>query len=272
MHRTVEPELQFLHVDANPATGTPARRVAFLRQEPARPGGLGLVWLIGLKSDMVSTKATVLARHCAMRGHGLTRFDYSGHGRSEGDFEQATIGDWLQETRAVFTRLTAGPQLVLGSSTGGHLALLLLRDLMATAPAEAARIKGLLLIAPAWDLTEDLMWAQFDETARREIMENGVWRRPSAYGDEPYAITRRFIEEGRNHLFARRPWNPGRPIEIIHGRLDPDVPLSHSKELIGFLEGGWAKLSEVPDGEHRLSRPQDLALMLDAVDRLATSG
>lgn len=266
-----EPHAQFLTVDANPATGAPARRIAYLRQEPALPGGLDLVWLIGLKSDMISTKAAALAEHCAARGYGLTRFEYSGHGRSEGDFEQATLGDWLQETRAVFTRITRGPQLVLGSSTGGHLALLLLRNLLSTAPTEAARIKGLLLIAPAWDLTEDLMWAKFDEAARREIMESGVYRRPSAYG-EPYAITRKFIEEGRNHLFARQPWNPGRAIEIIHGRLDPDVPFAHSETLMGFLEGGFAHLTEVSDGEHRLSRPEDLALMLATVDRMAGQG
>lgn len=263
-----ERDAQFLTVDRNPATGTSARRIAYLRQEASQPGGLELIWLIGLKSDMISTKAAALATHAAAKGYGLTRFEYSGHGRSEGDFEEATIGDWLQETRDVFTRLTKGPQLVLGSSTGGHLALLLLRNLMQTAPKEAARIKGLVLIAPAWDLTEDLMWAQFDKSARREIMEKGVFRRPSAYGD-PYAITRKFIEEGRNHLFARKPWNPGRPIDIIHGRLDPDVPFAHSEELMKFLDGDSTQLIEVPDGEHRLSRPEDLQLMLDTVDQLA---
>lgn len=263
------PTTQFLAVPANPATGTPVRRIAYLRQEPARDDGLELIWLIGLKSDMVSTKATALADHAARRGYGLTRFEYSGHGGSEGDFEAATLGDWLQETKAVFTQLTLGPQIVIGSSTGGHLAMLLLRDLLRSQPAEAERIKGLLLIAPAWDLTEELMWSKFDEAARRDLMQSGVYRRPSAYGD-PYAITRKFIEEGRNHLFARKPWNPGRSIEIIHGRLDPDVPFTHSEDLIGFLQGGWTRLTEVPDGEHRLSRPEDLALMLATVDRMAT--
>jgi alpha-beta hydrolase superfamily lysophospholipase len=254
-------EPQFLEV----GTGAACRRIAYIRFAPATPGGPGLVWLIGLKSDMASTKAVALAEWAGAHGIGFTGFDYSGHGRSAGRFEEATIGDWLEESEAVFTHLTAGPQILVGSSTGGYLALLLLRRLMQEAPAEAGRIKGLVLIAPAWDVTEELMWKVFPDSARRESMEKGAWVRPSAYDERGYPITRRFIEEGRNHLFARQPFNPGRPVVILQGLKDVDVPPTHTRELVGFLEGGWAKLIEVPDGEHRLSRPQDLALLFDAI-------
>jgi len=254
------PQPQFLEV----GKGAARRRIAVL----AEPGSVpGLVWLPGFKSDMASTKATALSDWAKARGVALTRFDYSGHGRSEGRFEDGTIGRWLEETLAVITRLTRGEQVLIGSSMGGHIALLALRRLMAEAPAEAARIKALLLIAPAWDMTEELMWRQFPEAARRAVMEEGVWLRPSAYG-EPYPISRGLIEEGRNHLLARKPWDPGRPVVIMHGALDQDVPLKHSHDLVGFLQGGSTRLVTVPDGEHRLSRPQDLELLFRLLGEL----
>ena len=262
-----ETEPQFQNV----GEGARQRRIAFIAspgREAARPS---LVWLAGLKSDMISTKAAALAAWAAERDLAMTRFDYSGHGRSSGRFEDAVVGDWLEEARAVFTRITRGPQILVGSSTGGHVALLLLRELLATAPEEAARIAALVLIAPAWDLTEELMWNEFDAEARRELMENGVFHRPSAYG-EPYTITRRFIEEGRNHLFAGRPFDPGRPVVILQGVQDADVPVAHARRLAGFLTGGWARLIEVADGEHRMSRPQDLALLFDEIGKLVDGG
>jgi pimeloyl-ACP methyl ester carboxylesterase len=248
-----EPEPQFIEV----GQGVARRRIAALLD----PGGTpGLIWLPGFKSDMASTKATALSGWARGRGLALTRLDYSGHGRSDGRFEDGTIGRWLEETVAVFVQLTRGPQIVVGSSMGGYLALLLVRRLMAEAPAEAARIKALLLIAPAWDMTEQLMWNEFPEEARRAVMEQGVWLRPSAYGD-PYPITRGLLEEGRRHLLGRKAWDPGRPVVIMHGRLDADVPLQHSRDLMSFLEGGRTRLVTVPDGEHRLSRPEDLELL-----------
>ena len=261
----VDEELQFLTV----ADAGKSRRIAFIRAPSKRADGLGLMWLPGLKSDMISTKAAALAQWTAPRGLGMTRFDYSGHGRSEGVFETATVGDWLAEARAVFTQTSKGPQVLVGSSTGGHIALLLLRDLLQAAPQQAARIKALVLIAPAWDLTEELMWNEFDDEARRELKENGVYNRPSDYG-EPYAITRQFIEEGRNHLFKAAPFDPGRPVIILQGVMDKDVPVEHARRLAGFLTGDWAKLIEVSDGEHRMSRPQDLALLFDEIAKLAS--
>ncbi len=180
-----------------------------------------------------------------------------------------SIGDWLEEAGAIFVDVAAGPQIVIGSSTGAHIALLLLRRLIASRPDAAQRIRGMVLIAPAWDLTEELMWKTFSEEVRREIMEKGFTIRPSAYDAEGYRITRLFIEEGRNHLLARRPFDPGRPVVILQGLQDEDVPASHARELLGFIEGGWGEMIEVADGDHRLSRPQDLALLFAAVERLS---
>ncbi len=251
---------QFLDV----GRGEASRRIAHLRRHGTGRGP-GLVWLQGFKSDMVSTKAAALAEWAAGKGLALTRFDYSGHGQSEGRFEDGTLSRWIEEARAVFEQLTQGPQVVVGSSMGGAIALYLLRRLMAEHPAGAARIKALVLIAPAWDLTEELMWQRFPEAVQRELMEKGVWQRPSQYGDA-YPITRTLIEDGRRHLIGHQRWNPGRPVTILHGRLDPDVPFAHSQSLQGRLDGGWARLVEVPDGEHRLSRPQDIAVLLDLIE------
>jgi pimeloyl-ACP methyl ester carboxylesterase len=249
---------QFLDV----GTGTSRRRIAYLKQPGRTPG---LLWLQGFNSDMAGTKAVALSRWAGEKGLACTRFDYSDHGQSEGRFEDGTIGRWLEEARQVFARLTEGPQIVIGSSMGGYIALLLLRQLMAEVPAQAAHIKALVLIAPAWDMTEELMWKQFPEEAKQALSRDGVWLRPSQYGD-PYPITRRLIEEGRHHLFARRPWNPGRPVAIMHGLLDPDVPWTHTLELKSFLTGEWVSVTAVADGEHRLSRPSDLELLFALID------
>ncbi len=253
----VEDQPQFLTV----GRGDAARRIAYL----SRPGRApGLLWLQGFKSEMISVKATALAAWATENGRAITRFDYSGHGMSEGCFESTTLSDWLEETASVFTGLTAGRQIVVGSSMGGFLALLLLRRLLTTAPAQAERIAAMILIAPAWDMTQELMWKRFSADARRAVMEGGVWLRPSEYGD-PYPITRRLIEDGRRHSIGTQPWNPGRPVHIIHGRLDPDVPFAHSERLLEILQGPSVRLTEVPDGEHRLSRPQDLQVLFAAL-------
>jgi len=151
---------------------------------------------------------------------------------------------------------------------GGWITLLLLRRLLREAPAEAQRMAAIVLIAPAWDMTEELMWKKFDAQAKRDIAANGVFLQPSEYG-EPYAITQALIEEGRQHLFARRPFDPGRPVVILQGAQDTAVPIAHARELAGFLSNGWAELCEIRDGEHRLSRPQDLALLFSAIEKLA---
>jgi pimeloyl-ACP methyl ester carboxylesterase len=258
-----ETEPQFLEV----GEGDRRRRIAVRTAPARRADGLGLLWLIGLKSDMVSTKAEALARYAAEQGLAMTRFDYSGHGRSGGRFEEATIGDWVEEAEAVLAQATSGPQILLGSSTGAHVALLLLRRLIAERAGEAGRIKGLVLVAPAWDLTEELMWKKFPESARRAIQDQGYYDLPSAYG-EPYRITRAFIEEGRKHLFAGKPFDPGRPVVILQGVEDVDVPVAHARTLTQLLTGGWTELIEIADGDHRLSRPEDLELLCRTVGAL----
>lgn len=248
--------------------GASERKIAYLTQPPAREGAAGLLWLTGLKSDMVSTKAEALSAWTAERGLGFTRFDYSGHGRSEGLFEEATLSDWLEEAAAVFREATTGLQILVGSSTGAHVALLLLRHLLETAPEDAARIRGLVLIAPAWDLTE-LMLSQLPEGAQTEIEEKGFWIRPSAYDPAGYIITRQFIEDGRRHLLKDASFDPDRPVLVLQGALDRDVPIEHARTLRNVLAGDWVRITEVPDGEHRLSRPEDLEKLYALIEEVA---
>jgi pimeloyl-ACP methyl ester carboxylesterase len=263
-----EAKPQFLSVGG----GVDARQIAYIADAGAPGETPGLMWLSGLKSEMTSTKASVIAAWAADHGLPCTRFDYSGHGQSPGRFEDGTIGAWLAEALAVFREVTKGPQILIGSSMGGYIALLLLRALMKNHPRDAERITALLLIAPAWDMTERLMWARFPEATRREIMETGVYLRPSKYGDGDYAISRRLIEDGRNHLIGDAPFDPGRPIHVLHGQLDPDVPWEHTLDLVAHLSGDHVRVTAVPDGEHRLSRPEDLALMIRVLEDLAGMG
>lgn len=257
-------DVRFLDV----GEGETRRRIAYLHAEPTTPEAASVLWLTGLKSDMVSTKAEALARWTAPRGLGLTRFDYSGHGRSDGAFEDATVSDWLEESVAVFREVTTGPQILVGSSTGGHLALLLLRRLVETAPEDAGRVRGLVLVAPAWDLTEELMWNRYTDEVRREIIEHGRWVQPSAYDPAGYVITRNFIEDGRRHLIKDAAFDPGRPVLVLQGVQDKDVPVEHARALAKVLGGDWVRITEVPDGEHRLSRPEDLAKLYGLIEDL----
>jgi pimeloyl-ACP methyl ester carboxylesterase len=248
-------------------SGATARNIAYRARQEAQEKKPGVVWLSGFMSDMASTKAAAVADWAATHGLSSTRFDYSGHGQSGGAFTDGTIGRWLEETHAIFTRVTSGPQIIIGSSMGGYIALLLLRKLLREDPSEAHRIKALVLIAPAWDMTEELMWKRFPLEARRKIIETGRYEQPSAYG-APYPITRELIEDGRQYLLAREPFDPGCPVVILQGLLDPDVPAAHTRELANFLTGGKVKLLEIADAEHRLSRPQDLALLFAELDAL----
>lgn len=243
-------------------TGSEQRRIAVLQDQGAA-GGVGVMWLCGLKSEMTSTKASALAAWAAEHSVSCLRFDYSGHGQSEGAFTDGTVSRWLEETAAVFAR-AEGPVVLVGSSMGGYMALLLLRKLQHEQPAAADRIRALVLIAPAWDMTE-LMWRSFSSEAKRAVAEAGVYNRPSAYGDGSYPITKRFLDDGARHLIGAAAYDPGRPVHIIHGLLDPDVPWEHTLDLVAHLSGDWTRVAAVPDGEHRLSRPEDIALLLDVV-------
>jgi pimeloyl-ACP methyl ester carboxylesterase len=243
-------------------TGPAARPIA-LRQRPGRAPGL--FWLGGFKSDMQGTKAQALDAWAQAQGRALTRFDYSGHGDSGGSFMDGTIGRWLEESLAVFEACCDGPQVVIGSSMGGWMALLLARELARRSPPAAARIAALVLIAPAVDFTEALMWSRFSPEIQRQIQEQGAWERPSRYGEEPYPITRGLIEEARRHLLLAGLIETGCPVRILQGVQDPDVPWQHAVDLTARLAQDDVVLTLVKDGDHRLSRPEDMERMLAAV-------
>ena len=215
---------------------------------------------------MDSTKATALDAEAERRGLGLLRFDYSGHGRSDGRLEDGTVSRWLEETLALVRAQSEGPQILVGSSMGGYLSLLAVRALSKS--GEADRVKGLILIAPAVDFTEALIWARAPDEGRRAIQDDGVWRRASAYSQEPDLITRELIEDGRKHLMLDHVIRTHCPTVVLQGMRDEDVPYTHALALMERLAADPATLTLVKDGDHRLSRPQDLQLLFEAVDRL----
>lgn len=245
------------------STPTGERRLAFLQrngrgaaQSPA------VVWLGGFRSDMRATKAEALDAWAERSGRAFLRFDYSGHGESDGRFEDGTISDWLSDALAII-RAKAGPFPVLvGSSMGGWLALLAARALAGTDSAPS----GLVLIAPAVDFTEKLMWASMSQEQRQTITNIGQLEVPSAYG-APYPITRALIEDGSTHNLFGGPIRPGCPVHILQGMQDPDVPWGHSLELVDHLPGEATTVTLVKDGDHRLSRPQDIDLLVNTVER-----
>ena len=225
----------------------------------------GLFWLGGFNSDMAGTKALALDAWAAEHGRACVRLDYSGHGESGGSFADGTIGRWLAESVTVFQQFCRGPQVVIGSSMGGWIALLLAREI-AKHGAGDAPLAGLVLIAPAPDFTEELMWKGFSPEIREEIETKGVWLRPSPYGDgTPYPITRALIEEGRNHLLLGNSIDVGCPVRILQGARDPDVPWKHALALAHRLPADDVVLTMIQDGDHRLSRPQDIARIIAAV-------
>lgn len=243
-------------------TGATAREVAVIRRAGAAPG---LFWLGGFRSDMAGTKALALDAFGAARGLAVTRFDYSGHGISGGLFEDGTISRWAEEAKAVFDT-TEGPQVLIGSSMGGWMALLLARAHLARVGRAASRLKALVLIAPAPDFTEELMWAGFSEEIRRKIVETGVYREPSDHSDEPTLITRALIEDGRRNLVLGGEIEIGCPVTILQGVEDGSVPWRHAIRLTTRLTRDDVTLTLVPDGDHRLSRPQDIEKLTKVLD------
>jgi pimeloyl-ACP methyl ester carboxylesterase len=250
--------LKFLDIGA----GSERRSIAVRVQPGAAPG---LFWLSGYKSDMKGTKAEALSRWAEQAGRACIRFDYSGHGESGGEFIDGTIGRWLADSLGVFDSFARGPQILIGSSMGGWLALLLVGAMRRRAQASPASIAGLVLIAPAIDFTEELMWKRFPPAIRKELEEKGVWARPSEYSPEPYLVTRQLIEEGRNHLLLGGMIETGCPVRILQGVEDPDVPWRHAVELVSRLASDDVVLTLVKDGDHRLSRPEDIERMIRAV-------
>jgi pimeloyl-ACP methyl ester carboxylesterase len=238
----------------------PARTIAVRMREGKSPG---LVWLGGFKSDMNGTKARALDRWAAAQGRACLRFDYSGHGESGGEFRDGTVGRWLDEALAVYRGFANGPQVLIGSSMGGWIALLLARRLREI--PEAPPLAGMVLIAPAVDFTEELMWKHFPASIREAIEKHGEWLRPSEYSEGPYPITRGLIEDGRKHLMLGGLIEPGCPVHILQGVQDPDVPWQHAQELVTRLSRDDVVLTLIKDGDHRLSRPEDIERLIAAV-------
>lgn len=243
-------------------------RIAYREDGSAVSGRCGFFWLGGFKSDMEGAKAESLATLAGRTGRPSLRFDYSGHGASGGLFTDGTISGWLEQSCHMFLTRAQGPRIVVGSSMGGWLALLLYRHFSRSNPEAARRIKGLVLLAPAADMTADLMWDQFPDAVRRAVTERGVWSRPSAYG-EPYEITRGLIEDGRRHLMLAEGLTLHCPARILQGDADPDVPPAHAMKLFGALEGEDVTLTLIKGGDHRLSTSAQLQLLGETVLSLA---
>ncbi|WP_036308559.1 alpha/beta hydrolase [Methylosinus sp. LW3] len=237
------------------------------RSRAARGAGAerpGVMLLGGFKSDMQGSKATHLDAWAEREGRAFLRFDYSGHGESSGCFEDGTIGDWLAQSLAVLEASTRGPQILVGSSMGGWLALLMARRLA----EQGRRPHALVLIAPAVDFTEELIWKNADDDIRRAILEDGAWMRPSPYSPEPTPITRRLIEEGRAHLMLEDVIRVNAPVHIMQGMRDEDVPYRHALRLMECLACDPVVLTLVMEGDHRLSRSEDLAHLTATIEAL----
>ncbi len=242
--------------------GASRRTIAVRHRAGAKPG---LIWLGGFKSDMQGSKAQALDRWAMEHGRACVRFDYSGHGESGGDFADGTIGRWFEESCAVFDACCDGPFVAIGSSMGGWISLLLARALREGRLRGKGALAGLVLIAPAVDFTEVLMWQRFTPDIKKQIERTGSWHRPSEYSTEPYLITRQLIEEGRNHLLLNGLIETGCPVRILQGVKDEDVPWEHAVALVSRIARDDVVLTLVKDGDHRLSRPEDIERLLAAI-------
>jgi len=236
---------------------TDGETIAYMKREGRSPG---VVWLGGFHSDMAGTKAEALDGWASRTGHAYLRFDYFGHGRSSGEFHDGTISRWREDALAVLDQLCEGPQILVGSSMGGWIALL-------AAIARPEKVKGLLLLAPAPDFTEALMWDLMPEEVRAEILEKGEWMRPSEY-EAPYPITRKLIEDGRTHLLLTGGTLPIHcPVRILQGMKDVDVPWPHVLSLLDHLPGR-PEVTLLKEGDHRLSTPPDITRLQEILGGL----
>ncbi|MCC2654655.1 MAG: 2-hydroxymuconic semialdehyde hydrolase [Microvirga sp.] len=237
--------------------------IALRRMAGSEPG---LVWLGGFRSDMKGTKAEALAQWAAGHGRAFLRFDYSGHGESGGRFVDGTISKWLAESLAVFGQFTTGRQVLVASSMGAWIALRMVEELHEQ--DEGGRVAGLILLAPAPDFTSELVEPALTRAARRALDKNGFFEERSAYSTEPDIYTKALIEDGRENRVLAGPIDTRCPVHVIQGLADPDVPHSHALRLVSLLPADDVTLSLVPDGDHRLSRPQDIAMIIGGVEEM----
>ena len=240
----------------------PHGRIAYRKRKGSGGGAErpGVVWLGGFRSDMLGTKAERLDEWAAGTGRAFLRFDYSGHGESDGAFEDGSIGEWAADALAAFDALTDGPQILVGSSMGGWIATLLAKQ-------RPERLAAIVFIAPAPDFTEALMWPSFTQAQKDAIMNNGRLEQPSDYADEPEIITRKLIEDGRNNLVMTGSVPVAAPVRILQGMKDDAVPWPHAMKFAEQIESEDVVITMVKNGDHRLSEPADLERLIDVVDR-----
>ncbi|WP_420407461.1 alpha/beta hydrolase [Hoeflea sp.] len=245
-----------------------ARPIAALVRAETVPGNHlpGIVWLGGYRSDMTGSKAEALCRHAGEQGRASLRFDYSGHGASGGDFRAGTISRWLEESLAVFDHFSSGPQILVGSSMGAWIALRLVQELRRKGAGD--RVAGLVLIAPAPDFTHELMEPELTEAQRQALAQNGFFEEPTPYGPDPNVFTRALFEDGRTNRVLEGLLETGAPVHIIQGMADPDVPWQHALKLVEHLPSDNVTLTLIRDGDHRLSRDEDISRILAAVDSI----
>ncbi len=239
----------------------PDRRLAYQRLI-GDPNGPGIVFLGGYASDMSGTKASFLAERCADEDLSFLRFDYRGHGCSSGDFNSCVLGDWLEDACAAFDQLTQGKQILIGSSMGGWLALLLAR-------ARPERIKAMIGIAAAPDFTEELVWKNLTEEQKAQLERDGFIPDETSPPDQPFVMTRRLIEEARQHLLLGAEIKLDCPLHLLQGLNDEEVPWRYALRILERVSGSDARVTLIKDGDHRLSRPKDLALLWNAVREFA---
>ena len=252
---TTPAEPEFIDVDGE--------RIALRQVAGATPG---VMWLGGFKSDMLGTKAETLSDWAQEKGHAFIRHDYSGHGESGGRFVDGTISLWLKQSLEVLRRRTEGPQILVGSSMGAWIALRMVQELHRA--GEGGRLAGLLLLAPAPDFTADLMEPQLTDEQKRDLEEKGYFEEPSEYSPEPNVYTKALFDDGRANRVMTGLIDTHCPVHILQGMADPDVPYHHALRLVEHLPAVDVTLSLIRDGDHRLSRPQDLAMIISALEGL----
>ena len=223
--------------------------------------GPGIVFLGGFRSDMSGTKALFLERYCRHRGRAYVRFDYFAHGESSGDFADGTVSRWRDDAIAVIDSLTEGPQILVGSSMGGWIMVL-------AALARKDRVAALVGIAAAPDFTTDLLPKRLTEAQRRTLYEEGRLVLPSAYDPAGYLYTRALIDDGDRNLVLRGYIQLDCPVRLLHGVADGSVPWRQSRRLMECLVSKNVSLQLVKDGDHRLSRDEDLTLLATVLDEL----